>query len=174
MGMIEISNTVAVCDAGPLIHLDELESLDFLSDFSRIIVPSSVWNEVVLHRPNIFNRQTPFFEKAIESNFYDEEVVALGSMFLLHTGEIDAIRCVRQIQKGILLTDDSAARLAAKTLGINAHGTIGILIRSIRQKRKTTQEIISLMQTIPQKSTLFIKKSTLSSIIDTIRLSSAK
>jgi len=39
-----------VCDAGPLIHLDELGCLDLLSDFQAVLVPGLVWREVVQHR----------------------------------------------------------------------------------------------------------------------------
>ena len=34
--------TVALCDTGPLIHRDELESLELLADF-RVWVPDAVW-----------------------------------------------------------------------------------------------------------------------------------
>ena len=44
---------IVVCDAGPLIHLDELESLSLLSDF-EVWVPKGVWDEVYIHRPTIF------------------------------------------------------------------------------------------------------------------------
>jgi hypothetical protein len=40
-----------VCDAGPLIHLDEIDSLSLLSDFGSTLVPRSVWSEVMRHRP---------------------------------------------------------------------------------------------------------------------------
>ena len=42
-----------VCDAGPLIHLDELGCLDLLSDFPLVLVPEEVWRErpVALHGP---------------------------------------------------------------------------------------------------------------------------
>ena len=51
---------IAVCDAGPLIHLDELESLSLLSDF-KVWVPKGVWKEVQLHRPAVFKQtQIPF------------------------------------------------------------------------------------------------------------------
>lgn len=39
-----------VCDAGPLIHLDQLGCLDLLSDFSVVLVPDAVWSEVLKHR----------------------------------------------------------------------------------------------------------------------------
>ena len=41
-----------VCDAGPLIHLDELGCLDLLTDFRAILVPEQVWREVEHHRPD--------------------------------------------------------------------------------------------------------------------------
>ena len=44
---------VAVCDAGPLIHLDELASLDLLAEFT-IWVPDAVWAEVIGIGPELF------------------------------------------------------------------------------------------------------------------------
>jgi len=40
-----------VCDAGPLIHLDELGCLDLLADFATLWVPEEVCQEVDAHRP---------------------------------------------------------------------------------------------------------------------------
>ena len=40
------SGVVVVADAGPLIHLDELDCLDLLNDFKQIMVPDAVWREV--------------------------------------------------------------------------------------------------------------------------------
>jgi hypothetical protein len=41
----------AVLDAGPLIHLAELEALDALKDFSALFVPMAVREEVECHQP---------------------------------------------------------------------------------------------------------------------------
>jgi hypothetical protein len=48
---------VVVCDAGPLIHLEELGCLDLLRDFRDILVPDAVWNEVSRHRPSALRRR---------------------------------------------------------------------------------------------------------------------
>jgi hypothetical protein len=45
----------AVLDAGPLIHLSELEALDTLSDFSALYVSPTVCNEVERYQPNALN-----------------------------------------------------------------------------------------------------------------------
>ncbi len=46
--MEKTKTTIAICDAGPLIHLDELGCLHLLTDF-RVWVPEAVWKEV--HAP---------------------------------------------------------------------------------------------------------------------------
>ena len=46
-----LTRDVVVCDAGPLIHLDEVGCLDLLSDFQTLYVPRQVLIEVERHRP---------------------------------------------------------------------------------------------------------------------------
>jgi hypothetical protein len=45
-------NLVVVSDAGPLIHLDELNCLDLLTGLSPIIAPKIVFQETRRHRPD--------------------------------------------------------------------------------------------------------------------------
>jgi len=42
---------IIICDAGPIIHLDEIGSLSLLSNNSDILIPEVVWAEVNQHRP---------------------------------------------------------------------------------------------------------------------------
>ena len=53
-----MSNPAAgvVCDAGPLIHLDELDGLWLLDGFEPLLVPGQVWHEVALHRSTLHIR----------------------------------------------------------------------------------------------------------------------
>jgi hypothetical protein len=41
------SKTSVVCDAGPIIHLDELECLHLMEDFEKVFVPDVVRKEVL-------------------------------------------------------------------------------------------------------------------------------
>ncbi len=52
------SVTKVACDAGPIIHLDELECLHFLSGFKDVIVPKTVCLEVFAHRNIDFNEHS--------------------------------------------------------------------------------------------------------------------
>lgn len=45
------SKIKVVCDAGPIIHLDEIDCIDLLNDFKEIIIPNTVCTEINRYRP---------------------------------------------------------------------------------------------------------------------------
>jgi predicted nucleic acid-binding protein len=92
-------------------------------------------------------------------------------VLILHTGELDALRVALENGRSLLLTDDTAARLAAGNLGIAVHGTIGVLVRSIRRHRRTAKQVLTVLQSLPQQSTLHLKKSLLEAVIQEIERS---
>ncbi|NJM12176.1 MAG: hypothetical protein HC889_10085 [Synechococcaceae cyanobacterium SM1_2_3] len=64
------------------------------------------------------------------------------------------------------MTDDTAARLAAKTLAINAHGTIGLILRAMRRSQLSKTETLALLREIPQRTSLHIRPALLTEIIE--------
>ncbi|TLD39971.1 MAG: hypothetical protein JETT_3766 [Candidatus Jettenia ecosi] len=156
-----------ILDAGPIIHLEEIDSLYLLTDFERLIIPDAVWREVEYHSPSVFKYRDINFEKA--NVVFDEDILSVCKLFCLDTGELEAITLCSQYPDSILLTDDASARLVAKTLGIRAHGTIGILLRAIRRKQFTPHETMRKLKEIPLKSTLFIRRSLLHEIIEEVK-----
>jgi hypothetical protein len=48
---------VTICDAGPVIHLDELACLDLLQKLGRLLIPESVWAEAKRHRSALMIQQ---------------------------------------------------------------------------------------------------------------------
>jgi len=155
-----------VCDAGPIIHLDELDCLLLLNDFSPVLVPAQVWQEVDQHRPealaysdlhlqriNVVISSTPAFQTLVQS-------------LSLDLGEQAALTLMESHPQAIFLTDDAAARLAAMTLGYRVHGTIGILIRAIRRQQRSKDEVIAILRKLPAQSTLFIRPKLLQEIAD--------
>jgi len=65
-------------------------------------------------------------------------------------------------------TDDAAARLVAEQMKFNVHGTIGVLIRSVRRGLRKPEEILDILAAIPRSSTLHIKPSLLNEIIQLV------
>jgi predicted nucleic acid-binding protein len=57
------------------------------------------------------------------------------------------------------------SRLAAKTLGVEARGTLGLLVRAIRRHQLSKAEAIELLRQIPERSTLHIRPGLLKEII---------
>lgn len=83
----------------------------------------------------------------------------------------EALACCLTHERALLLTDDTAARLAAKSAGIPAHGTIGLLVRAIRRGSRSKDDVVALLSAIPSQSALHIRPSFLAEILrDVARL----
>lgn len=156
---------LVVCDAGPLIHLDELETLDLLGDFQSVLVPDAVWTEVEAHRPGLFDRMAGALVRLGPRHPPSASLVALARLMPLHAGEAQALRVAEEQGADLLLTDDTAARLAAKQIGLPVHGTLGILLRAVRRQQRDPRTVAELLRTIPSRSTLHIRPSLLNEII---------
>ena len=159
---------LVVCDAGPLIHLDEVGCLDLLADFSEVLAPDAVWVEVQKHRPGALNHTAVTLRRVRPRAPEPPALEALALVLSLHTGQWEALRVALEHRPGLLLTDDTAARLAAGNLGIVTHGTIGILVRAIRRKQRTKSDILAVLRTLPTRSTLHLKRSLLNAVIQEV------
>jgi predicted nucleic acid-binding protein len=165
MAATDSAARVVVCDAGPLIHLDELGRVALLDDFNEVLVPSAVWSEVTRHRPGALTVAGVPFRQVSTSSTLPTDLEVLGRALPLHEGEREALQVAREQQADLLLTDDTAARLAARTLGVSVHGTIGILFRAVRRGRMTGPEVAALLRSLPTVSTLHVKRGLLAEFI---------
>ena len=109
---------VVVCDAGPLIHSDELDSLDLLGDFPEVLVPEAVWREVLKHRPSALDKKTLVLVRVPPSGEPTAPLLrGLFETMSLHRGDQEALALATKYQDALLATDDTAASLA----GIRHH-----------------------------------------------------
>jgi len=167
--MVKIKSALVVADAGPLIHLDELDSLDVLSDYAAVLVPNAVWLEVLSHRPQALQSSTVNLIRQLVPT-PSAKIDALSAIYTLHHGEREALLICLNHSVNTLLSDDTAARLAAKSLSIASHGTLGLLIRAARQQSRTPTEVLALLALIPQQTTLHIRPSLLNEVIERVKL----
>jgi predicted nucleic acid-binding protein len=165
MAGIEKPSRVVVLDAGPLIHLDDLGSLGLLADHVELLVPDAVWNEVEQHRPALFVSSSLYFRRTTPRSAQDPSLAAISILYPLHLGETQALQIAMECEADMLLTDDTAARLAANQLRIPVHGTLGILLRAVRTRQLSTREVVDLLQALPERSTLHVRSSLLKEII---------
>jgi predicted nucleic acid-binding protein len=160
---------LVVCDAGPLIHLDELNCLDLLADFSEVCVPEAVWREVERHRPAALRRRTVPLNRIDVFAEPSEELLYLMRSCGLHAGEEEALRLMDQFAEAVLLTDDLGARFVATQLRYEVHGTIGIVVRALRRGQRTKRQVLRLLQTLPQRSTLHVTTDLLNAVIAQVK-----
>lgn len=163
------SNVRVICDAGPVIHLDELNCLELLCDFQEIILADTVWKEVKHHRPEALKKPDIHFMRASQGSPEGASLRTMCRVFSLDAGETEALAIIEKNPDGLFLTDDACARLVADRMGFKVHGTIGIIIRTIRRGLMQPEEVLQLLAQIPAKSSLHIKRSLLEKIIEKIK-----
>jgi predicted nucleic acid-binding protein len=126
----------AVADAGPLIHLAEINSLALLRIFAVLHIPDAVWAEAV--RPNRVRE----IDLAELSNIHRHTIPSVQvTQFLqetglegLQTGDVESLCLCQHLQVSTLLTDDLSVREAAKQLLLTPVGSVGIVVKAYRQR----------------------------------------
>jgi predicted nucleic acid-binding protein len=121
---------IIVCDAGPIIHLHEAGILSYLEHTGEIFIPYRVAMEIRANT-NIGFTWPAWLQivQLTESELKQTEMwVKTGG---LHSGEAEALILARLKKADWLLTDDSAARLFASLLGLEVHGSLGIVLWNV-------------------------------------------
>ena len=158
-----------VCDAGPVIHLDELECLFLLHDFKDVLLPEAVFDEVRQYRPSALKKLQYNMVRARKRMAGGKVLSTMCKLFALDAGETEALSIMEENPWAIFLTDDASARLVADQMHYKVHGTVGILVRGIRCGHFAAGELLNILSSIPSRSTLHIKPSLLEEIIIKIK-----
>jgi predicted nucleic acid-binding protein len=163
-----VAKSDGILDAGPLIHLSELGALDALQGFDNLLVPPTVVEEVKKYRHDALLLSGLTFISKIQLDLAPD-LLAMGRAFLLDQGELEALALLQVHPNAIFFTDDSAARLAAEQIGYRTHGTLGLLIRSVRKKYREPIEVIRLLENLPYTSSLHISKTLLDDVVQRLK-----
>lgn len=117
-----------VCDTGPILHLWESAALHLLPLAGSVHIPAVVENELSSFRSS-WPRDLPDWivvtPLAVDSF---EEASRWSRAGLLDPGEAHALALAQQIRADWLLTDDAAARMVAGQLGLEVHGSLGVVL----------------------------------------------
>ena len=147
----------AVADAGPLIHLDELDALPLLAGFTEVLVPAVVSTEVSRHRSGWTDRAPSCLREADPNpqtlRALSEEAMSAD----LDPGEMSALALWREHPDFVLLCDDLAARRTAERLGCEVAGTLGVVLWAARTGRLGAGEARTLIRAIPNQTTLHVR-----------------
>ena len=117
---------VVVCDTGPLLHLAEANHFDLLQHAGELHIPLAVDAELTDQQAH----RAPWIHVSLLSPPHSAAAQAWQKAGLLDAGEAEAIELARQLRADWLLTDDAAARLVAQSLGLEVHGSLGVVLWS--------------------------------------------
>lgn len=115
---------IVICDTGPLLHLSEANLLEILHLSGDIIVPPSVVEEYQQNRPQESLPDWVHVEN-LEKKYSLQAQEFTNAVDL---GESEAIALAQQVKADWLLSDDAKARQLAESLGIEVHGSLGLVL----------------------------------------------
>lgn len=131
-----------MCDTGPLLHLGEARALHLLKLAGQVLIPPAVDDELApyVKRPHWLGmRQLNSNARAQAAKWIDGEE--------LDTGEAESIALALQVESDWLLTDDALARRLSESLGLETHGSIGVLLWAVAeghiQDRNNAHELMN-------------------------------
>ena len=159
---------IAVLDAGPLIHLDELGSLNLLTGYREVLLPDIVEQEARKHRPEIQIDSISGLVRVSSSPAAAESMFELAAQFGLHAGELAAIAVLKEHHGDCLLSDDASARAMAEALGFQVRGTVGLILRGWRRQQISKAAARDLLKALPAKSTLHLRPGFLANVLEQI------
>lgn len=120
---------VIVSDTGPLLHLSEAGAVHLLALTGEVLIPAFV---AVEYEANAQGWQPPQWVKIVDlEKLTLQKVNKWIKENRIDAGESHAIGLVLQEQAQWFVTDDAKARQFAESLGIEVHGSIGILLWNI-------------------------------------------
>jgi predicted nucleic acid-binding protein len=161
--------SAAVVDAGPLIHLYEVGALHHLAIFTMLHVPSEIWRETVGQQRV---PESALHDHGVRRESYLDDLahfVETNNLGALHPGEQECLRACHRGHISILLTDDLAARDAAKRLAITPVGSLGIIVRAYRVGRLELNEAESAIRLLQTTSSLFVTSTIIELALEQVR-----
>jgi predicted nucleic acid-binding protein len=165
----------AVVDAGPLIHLTEIDGLALLRIFAALHIPDAVWSETV--RPDrvrevelaeLRNVHRHTLPQAHVAQFLQET-----GLEALQAGDVECLYLCQHTRVSTLLTDDLSVREVAKRLSLTPVGSLGIVVRAYRTAHITLADAESYLNALYDTSSLFVTRAIVDLAIAQLRQSSA-
>lgn len=162
---------IAVADAGPLIHLFEVGSLQLLAIFPAIHIPGAVWAETVMAGrvdERLLTAASAVQRHTVQAQALDE-LARTAQLHDLHAGELECLALCMHEHIPLLLTDDLAAREAARRLGVQPVGSLGVIVRAFHTGRLSLIDAERILAELHSVSTLFVTPALIDMAIEQLR-----
>ena len=122
---------VIVSNTGPLLHLREIAALPLIGSLGEVLIPPAVNEEAAVHDDQ-WTQARPFWIRVFAlENPYLARAMSFVETGALHLGESEAIALSLQMGADWFLTDDAAARRFGNALGLEVHGSLGVVLAAL-------------------------------------------
>jgi predicted nucleic acid-binding protein len=170
------SESVVLCDAGPLITLGKLNRLEVLAElYGEVRIPRPVYDEVVTSglakgasdamtvRLFIQRRKWPVV------NVSQATLASYTPSAILDAGERAVLALARTMRYPLVLLDDEVGRSEARRLGLPLRGTLGILFQACREKILTLAQTEILIHEISIRRDIWISGKLCEQVLSELR-----
>lgn len=169
-------NLETVSDSGPFIHLWQIGQLQLLTMFHRLLTTEQVVAEIIAPE-RLKEEDLATLPNLQICSVAQEEIESIRRQlagFELHTGELSALRLAQKEKVELFLTDDLEARRAAKSLGLEPHGSVGILVLAYRKGILSLSQAEEALFALLHKSSLFLTPAIVEQAIQLIKAAIGK
>ena len=126
-----------ISDSSPLVHLSAIARFGLLRQLYRsLLVPPAVWKEVTVAgkaRPGAAELEAAVNQGWIKVQVPSPDTFQPPELAGLDEGESEAITLALETHAEVLLLDEIRGRMVARSLGLRAVGTLGVLAEAKRQ-----------------------------------------
>jgi len=150
----------AISDTGPILHLHEIDRLDTLGVFDRLIIPGMVAGELSLYGLEDATLSTLGVRiSVVPVSTASRQDIMVGDGPLIHPADAEVFVLAEGNGFQIpVLTDDLALRRRLEARGAVVVGSIGVLVRAYRTGRLTRPELESAVDALFTVSTLRLSR----------------
>jgi len=122
---------IVIADSTCLIGLSKIGQLEVLHHlFEKILIPSAVYNEVVVLGAGRFGADEVANAKWIEIQEVENRLAVQAFRLTLGAGESEAIVLAQECEADFIILDDWKARQMALGLSLPVVGTVAVLTRA--------------------------------------------
>lgn len=156
-----------VIDAGPIIHLSQLKLFHLFDLFPQLHTTPEAWREIT--RFNLPGKQEAESSRKIKitriSKKEKEKVMVAIRNFRLQSADFSLLALCNKLVAHAILTDDLELRRAAEGLGLETHGSLGIILRAYKKKWLSYRETQEALNNLFNLSTLYLSSKLLNRVL---------
>lgn len=143
-----------VSDSDVIIHLAKLNELKLLNElFGYVNIPRYVESEIVHDQ----NNEVIVIKEAINKgilnvhNTDERKAIKIAKRHGIHIGESHVKELAERVKAKVFLSNEKKVRIAAKSEGFTAVGTIGVILCGVTKNILTKEDAIGLLYILKTK-----------------------